>query len=192
MKRRTFFVSIALLGMIALLMTGCSAPKQPAKFAQLRAISELATLRCYYHNVAKYTEGENNLFKFGYKKLWLEYAGIVTVGIDVSKVSASAPDQSGMVKVTIPQAEVLTIDFDETSIVEHTDTGWFAGFSAEEKTKAFAFAQENMETTARENSMILMQGQERAKKVIEQYIQKAGAAVGQTYVVEWVELAEAE
>jgi hypothetical protein len=186
MKKRI----ILLLSLITstMLLTGCVAKEQPVKFSQLGAISELATLRCYYHNVAKYTNGENSLFKFNYKRIWMEYSGIVTVGIDVSKVTASSPDQNDVVKVTIPKAKVLDIDFDEDSISELIDTGIFASISAKEKTDAFAYAQADMETTAKENASILAQGQDRAKKVIEQYIQKVGMSLGKTYSVEWVEV----
>ena len=188
MKHRKGLMLLLLLCISTVLLVGCGAKEPEAKFTQLGAISELATLRCYYHNVAKYVDGESNLFQFGYKKIWIEYAGIVTVGIDVSKVAASKPDQDGIVKVTIPKAEVLSIDFDENSISEITDTGVFASISAREKTDTFAYAQLDMEKTAKENSKILMQGQERAKTVIEKYIQKTGAALGKTYTVEWVEV----
>ena len=188
MKHRKRLSLLLLLCVSMTLVAGCGVKEPEAKFTQLGAISELATLRCYYHNVAKYTDGESNLFKFGYKKIWIEYAGVVTVGIDVSKVAASKPNPNGVVQVTIPKAEVLSIDFDENSIAEITDTGVFASISAREKTDTFAYAQLDMEKTAKENAKILMQGQERAKTVIERYIQKTGEALGKTYTVEWIEV----
>lgn len=184
-KKRIILLSLLLS---ILLLSGCAAKEQPVKFPQLGTISELATLRCYYHNVAKYTAGENNLFQINYKRIWMEYSGVVTVGIDVSKVTASTPNENGIVKVTMPKAEVLSIDFDEESISELTDTGIFASISAKEKTEAFAWAQADMEVTARENALILMQGQARAKKVIEQYIEKVGETLNKTYTVEWVDV----
>lgn len=176
------------LCMCALLVTGCGKMEQKAEFSRLGAICELATLKCYYHNVAEFVYGENNLFKFGYKKMWIEYGGIVTVGIDATKVTASTPDKNGVVKVTMPEAKVLTVDFDEDSFSETIDKGIFASITAKEKMETFAFAQADMEVTAKENDMLLRQGQERARKVIEEYIVRVGTALEKTYTVEWVEV----
>lgn len=186
MKLRKLLILFLSLCMSVLLITGCGIKEKKVEFSQLGAICELATLRCYYHNVAEFVDGEDNIFHFNYKKMWIEYAGIVTVGIDVSKVTASKPDQNGIIKVTMPKAEVLAVDFDEDSIAELTETGILASVTAKDKTETFAYAQADMEKTARENDTLLIQGQERAKKVIEGYIQRVGTALGKSYAVEWV------
>ena len=68
-----------------------------SEYSAVSDICELATLRSYYHNVAVYEEKPsgavkvvsdiltwpfNNLLKTGYKQFWLEYSGIVEIGID--------------------------------------------------------------------------------------------------------------
>ena len=58
---------------------------------QVSKICELATLKCYYHDVAEETVEpaapfRYGLFRFGYKKFWIEYDGIVELGIDADKV----------------------------------------------------------------------------------------------------------
>ncbi len=188
MNRKKRLVLCLLLCLSMLLAAGCNTKARNDSFSQLHTICELATLRCYYHNVAKYMDGQNSLFHLGYKKIWMEYAGIVTVGIDASKVTVSKPDKNGVVKVTIPKAEVLAIDFDEHSIAEITETGLLASITAKNRADTLAYAQADMEKTARENSMILRQGQTRAKKVIEEYIEKIGTGLGKPYTVEWVEV----
>ena len=40
------------------------------------------------------------------------------MGIDVNKVSISKPDADGVVKITIPDAEMLDVDLDEESMSE--------------------------------------------------------------------------
>lgn len=78
------------LGSFALV--GCSSQEQKsADFSGVQSVAELATLKCYYHNVAK-AEQDGGLFDIGYKKVWVEYDGIVEVGVDVSQVTISEPD----------------------------------------------------------------------------------------------------
>lgn len=127
----------------------------------------------------------------GYKKIWTEYSGIVELGIDVNKVSISKPDDKGVVKVTIPDAEILNVDLDEDSMSEPlTDTGFMTKITKEEETAALAEAQNNMEETAQENTTLLAQAKERAKNIIEGYVKNVGEQIGEEYTVEWVEAEE--
>lgn len=171
-------------------LVGCSGKKKEADFSGIHSVCELATLKCYYHNVAKAETEASGLFKWlgtGYKKIWTEYSGIVELGIDVNKVSISDPDQKNVVKITIPDAEILNIDLDEESMGEPlTDTGFLTHITKEEETLALAEAQENMEKTAQENAALLNQAKERAKDIIEGYVKNVGKEIGVDYTVEWV------
>ena len=171
-------------------LTGCAEKKKEADFSGIAAVCELATLKCYYHNVAKAETEASGLFKWlgtGYKKICTEYSGIVELGIDVNKVSISSPDSNGVVKVAIPEAEILNVDLDEASMSEPlTDKGFFTKITKEEETSALAEAQKNMEETARENSALLVQARERAKNVIEGYVKNVGEELGEEYTVEWI------
>lgn len=173
-------------------LIGCSGEKKETDFSGINSVCELATLKCYYHNVAKDEEEAKGVFKglgVGYKKIWTEYSGIVELGIDVSKVSVSEPNTKGVVKITIPDAEILAIDLDEESMSDPlTDTGFMTKISKEEETAALAAAQENMKKTAQENSALLKQAKERAKSVIEGYVKNVGEQIGEEYTVEWVEV----
>ena len=127
----------------------------------------------------------------GYKKIWTEYSGIVELGIDVNKVSISKPDDKGVVKVTIPDAEILNVDLDEDSMSEPlTDTGFMTKITKEEETAALAEAQNDMEETAQENTALLAQAKERAKNLIEGYVKNIGEQIGEAYTVEWVDAEE--
>lgn len=66
---------------------------QTDEFSAVHEICELATLRCYYHDVAEFEKQSNGLFNYGYKKFWIEYDGIVDVGIDVGKVHVDKPHE---------------------------------------------------------------------------------------------------
>lgn len=189
---RKKIVSILLVCCISIsALAGCSSEKKTADFSGINAVCELATLKCYYHNVAKAETKANGLFKWlgtGYKKIWTEYSGIVELGIDVNKVSIAEPDKSGVVKITIPNAEILDVDLDEESMSETlTDTGFLTKVTKEEETAALAEAQKNMEETAQENRALLNQAKERAKNIIEGYVKNVGEQLGETYTVQWVD-----
>ncbi len=159
------------------------------EFSQLGTIAELATYKNFYHNVAEYESGEKSFLRLNYKKIWIEYSGIVQVGIDAAKVSIKKTDSSDVVVVTIPPARVLNIDFDEDSIQKRSEKGSiFSSLSSQIDLEIFAKAQEDMEQKARQDENMLIQAQNRAKKVIGQYIQKCGEAVGRNYTIEWEEI----
>lgn len=194
MKRKKI---LCLLVISMLCLTGCADKKEEKKeadFSAIQSVCELATLKCYYHNVAKSETEASGLFKWlgtGYKKIWTEYSGIVELGVDVSKVSVSKPSKDDVVKVTIPDAEILSVDLDEDSMGEPlTDTGFMTKITKEEETEALAEAQNHMEETAKENGNLLNQAKERAKSLIEGYVKNVGEQIGKEYTVEWVEAEE--
>lgn len=195
MKRKKI---VCLLVISMLCIGGCGDKNQKkeeeADFSAISSVCELATLKCYYHNVAKSETEASGLFKWlgkGYKKIWTEYSGIVELGIDVSKVSVEKPTADGVVKVTIPDAEILSVDLDEDSMGEPlTDTGFMTKITKEEETEALAEAQNHMEETAKENGNLLNQAKERAKSLIEGYVKNVGEQIGKEYTIEWVEAEE--
>ena len=185
--------AIALVSCLSLsLLGGCTSegPKKDADFSGISSVCELATLKCYYHNVAEARQEASGLFGgllgTGYKKVWMEYSGIVEVGIDVGQVNISQPTEDGVVKVHVPDAQILNITLDKDTLSDPMiDTGFLTGVTMEEKTNAVASAQDNMEETAQQNTSILAQAKERAKRTIEGYIINAGDAIGEKYTVQW-------
>lgn len=177
---------------IGVCLIGCGRQNEEADFSGLHAVCELTTLKCYYHNVAKSETEASGLFKglnVGYKKIWTEYSGIVELGIDINKVSVSKPSAKGVVKITIPEAEVINVYLDEASMSEPiTETGFLTRITKEEETAALAAAQENMAETARANQAMLNQARERAKSIIEGYVKNVGEQIGKEYTVEWVDV----
>lgn len=156
--------------------------------AQMKAICELATMDCYYHNVAKYKKEDATgilLWKKD-KHFWVEYSGIVRVGIDASKLFIEVKDNS--VTITIPEAKVLDAKVDPVSL---SDNSFIvdkksAKISAEDQTNVFKEAQENMISAASKDSALLASAQQRAKTLLEEYIANIGAAVGKEYSIEWI------
>lgn len=179
-----------LVGTVVLCLTGCGKETQTADFSGVTSVCELATLKCYYHNVAKAETEASGIFakwlKTGYKKIWTEHSGIIEYGIDISQVTVSEPDKNGVVTVTMPDAQVLNVDVDEDSLgTPLTDTGFLTSVTTEEKTTTLAGAQEAMEQQAKENTEMLSQAKARAKTLIEEYIKNVGESIGEEYTVEW-------
>lgn len=179
-----------LVGTVVLCLTGCGKETQTADFSGVTSVCELATLKCYYHNVAKAETEASGIFakwlKTGYKKIWTEYSGIIEYGVDISQVTVSEPDKNGVVTVTMPDAQVLNVDVDEDSLgTPLTDTGFLTSVTTEEKTTTLAGAQEAMEQQAKENTEMLSQAKARAKTLIEEYIKNVGESIGEEYTVEW-------
>ena len=171
-----------LVGTVVLCLTGCGKETQTADFSGVTSVCELATLKCYYHNVAKAETEASGIFakwlKTGYKKIWTEYSGIIEYGIDISQVTVSEPDKNGVVTVNV--------DVDEDSLgTPLTDTGFLTSVTTEEKTTTLAGAQEAMEQQAKENTEVLSQAKARAKTLIEEYIKNVGESIGEEYTVEW-------
>lgn len=178
-----------------LALSGCeqqSAESEPIESAQIRQIAELSTLKCYYHNVAKFTQeagGMGWLGGMGYKRMWFEYTAIVEIGINVNEISITGPDENGVYTVTLPEAEVLTNpQIDEGSIIEPlTEQGWFTEITNEDRMTALRDAQETVRETVNNDDSLLFQARERAKELIERYIVNYGETVGEEYSVRFVD-----
>ena len=182
--------------MMVLTLVSCTS--QPAEepialeVSELRSIAELATMECYYHNVAKYDdEGQRILiWNINKKKFWIEYSGIVKLGIDASKIEVEVIDN--LVTITIPQAKVLdtTIDLsslNEDSYVIDQSSG---KIGAAEETKAFQDAKQAMIDKASSDQSLLLAAQNRAKLLLENYVNNIGELTGKTYTINWKYLSE--
>lgn len=164
-----------------------------ADFSDVSKICELATLRCYYHDVAEYEKQPDGLFQYGifqygYKKFWIEYDGIIEVGIDVSKVKVKEPDKNGVIQIYVPKAEILNVNADLNSMGNWiSETGIFTNITTEEKAKAFSKAQETMRINAENDNNILLQAHNNAKELVKQYVINVGKNMKQEFTVEWIE-----
>lgn len=163
------------------------------EFSAVDKICELATLKCYYHDVAELEKTPGGLFKYGvakygYKKLWMEYDGIVQVGIDVNEVKVSSPDKDGVVQIYVPKAKILDVSAQIDSMKDPiSDTGWFTSITTEEKAEAFAEAQAKMKEEAQSNGSILSQAQNNAKELLKQYVINVGKQMDKQYTIQWID-----
>ena len=168
---------------------------RPISESSIQRICELATLDCYYHNVTEWRKAGKILS--GAKKLWIEYDGIVRVGIQANQIKISGPDKDDVITVTMPDAVILDKDLDENSLYEIDSSSPLWGFiplyssvSTEERKEALAEAQEDMVASASQNGMILDEAQARAKKIIEKNIMAIRQATGKQYKVRFIDVDE--
>lgn len=191
MKKLACFLACAAL-VCSLAACGGSAQETTMKpeSSQMKAICELAVMDCYYHNVAKFKE-ENAAGVLFWKKdkhFWIEYSGVVSLGIDASLVTLDVDDT--LVTITIPEAKVLRcqVDSNELSEDSYIVAKDSAKISAEDEVAAFAQAQANLEKTAASDTALLSSAQQRAQNLLEEYVQNIGEAVGKDYTIQWVYL----
>ena len=188
---------ILISAVLTLSLAACS-DTEPApvdmepKTSQMKAICELAVMDCYYHNVAKYElkDAEGFLWWTKDKNFWIEYSGVVTLGVDVSRVTVEVDGTK--VTISIPAAEVLSCTVDSSSLTEDSyivaqDS---AAIEAEDEIEAFSVAQADLEATASQDTALLASAQQQAQQLLEDYITNIGKATGKSYTIEWIYLDE--
>lgn len=164
-------------------------PKEDLSLTQMKSICELATLKCYYHNVAKITKEKDVLWWDTTAELWIEYSGIVKLGVDITNLDMQV-DQN-QVTITMPKAKVLSCQVDQTSLDKDSYYTNREGLGAEkinadDQTEAIKTAQENMLENVESDESLLQQAQNRAQELLEQYVKNVGNAMGKTYEVSFV------
>lgn len=193
-------IALAMSLVMCFVLTSCNSGNESSvpekipepEITKMRSICELATMECYYHNVAKFYEekAESFLWFTKDKHFWIEYAGVVTIGIDASLVNVMVEDEK--VTITMPPAKVLGCKVDETTL-DHRSVivaNGSAAVTAEDQTAAFKEAQREMQNVASNDMMLLKNAQQRAQKLIEDYVVNLGKMVGKEYYVTWLYVTE--
>lgn len=94
------------------------------------------------------------------------------------------------VEVTIPEAKVLSSSIEEKSLDEDSyvmsEDGWNKNaITVDDQTKAIKKTQKGMVKEVKKNSALLLSAQDRAKTLIENYINQLGEANGCQYNIKW-------
>lgn len=160
------------------------------ELSEIRAICNLATLECYYHNVAKSTKESGTGLAHAFEKqrtFWIEYTGTAKIGIDMSAIKMEMNGTD--ITITIPPAKLLSYEVKEISTDDYisTEDGKINKnpISADDQTGAVDQAQEAMKESVESNSTLLATAQERAKKLIANYIEQLGDASEVEYNIHW-------
>lgn len=191
-------ISMILMSIICISFTACTSAEQIKEItpqaSQMKSICELATMECYYHDVAKYSEKDatGTLWWKKDRKFWVEYAGVVTIGIDATRLNIEVNEDK--VIISIPPAKVLGCKVDQSTLNDESfiiakDS---AKVEAEHQTEAFKEAQLKMQEEASSDTVLLASAQQRAQKLLEDYVNNIGNCIGKTYKIEWIYLENAE
>lgn len=176
--------------LLVLLVSLCSCVQKeatPLREEDIRAICELATLECYYNNVAKIDKKADNIFQKD-RRMWIEYEGKATIGIKMSDVIINISGNT--VNITMPNAEILSTDytFKEDSYIASSDRLIFTNkISTEEQQAGVIQGQETMKEAIANNKDLFLQAEARAKELIENYITKLAEAADQEYTINWTQ-----
>lgn len=188
---------IAVISMCVMMMCSLSAcglkqkdtsVEKVINITQMKAICELATLECYYHNVAKVSKEKDVLWWDTKAELWIEYSGIVKVGVDISDLDLEVNGE--VVTITMPKAAVLSCEVDETKLNKDSYIMIREGLGAEkitadDQTLAFQTAQDSMREAAETDEELISQAQQRAEDLLESYINNVGDILGKKYTISW-------
>lgn len=186
-------LSLIVVFSLSNILCGCQTQNEKKarlpELSQMSSICNLATLDCYYHNVAKSIKpAATGITHIGEKdrKFWIEYTGVVQLGIDASKLQMSI--DGNQITIKIPKAQILRTSIDEInedSFMFSSD-GWNKNeITASDQTAAISNAQTEMEKTAAQNVALLQKAQNRAKDLITNYIHQLGLVTGTEYTIVW-------
>ncbi len=184
--------TLVLAIMMNIILSSCTVIKKgnfEPEFTQMKSITELAALECYFHNVAKFQEKDASgvfIWKKD-KNFWIEYSGIVKFGIDPSLLNIEVKNE--LVTIKIPKAEILDSSIDRNSLskasfIVEKDS---AKIKAQDEKDAMKVAQINMEEIAKNDVILLESAQQRVKALLEKSIENIGTAAGVDYEIKWVE-----
>ena len=165
-------------------------PKPTIRESQMKEIAELSTLECSFHNVAKYTK-ENATGMLWWKKdknFWIEYTGIVRIGIDISRVKIKVDGTD--VNIAVPEAQIQVCKVDESTFNEDCFivADGTAKPSADDTIQALKEAQKNMLETVRSDKKLLESARSRAKQLLEDYVKNIGKLSDTAYTVTFTDI----
>lgn len=192
MKRILYVIPIIFI----LFLTGCSknsVDDLEKNLSKIELTGDLVTLETYYHNVAEVEKeagtGITHWFEKD-RKLWIEYTGIVKIGIDMSKVKIET--NGNKITVYIPKAEiiskpdVLDEEFSKESFIDSQDGLINKNkITVEDSTKAMKVAQDLMTENVKNDTQLLKIAQKRARNLIEEYINQFSGISNKLYTIKW-------
>lgn len=216
MKGKTNTIKIlSLLLLCTVPLGGCSereAAKEPVKetikepvkqavspdINNIKQICSMATLKCYYHNVAKSTKtAGTGLLHIGEKerKFWIDYTGVAEISYDISRIRMEQDGKNIIITLPPPDVE-CTVDpgsWDESSYIISKDSFFKSNpITAADQNQAIQDAQNTMRASVLSNSSILTSAETQAKKLIKNYIDKVGENAKVKYEITWQTEADKE
>jgi len=186
MKLKNF---ILLNVLVIISFTSCKKIITKPSIAELRNISELAVLDCFYHTTAKIHKPAENVLKSDITE-WYEFNLELKLGIDTSKIKMKINETN--VFIELPPIQVIGKPYivsDSIKCVSSVDGLLMTYLSPEEKLNVAKEATNDVIKKINEGDPALSKNAEnRVKYIIEAYINQIGELSGVEYKVNWVSL----
>ena len=139
----------------------------------LRDIGVLVTQEYYFTDVISFSSVKK-LFNvevgFTESSYLASYDGVVSAGIDLGRIEVTKDDERGVVRVTLPAAEVLNVDVDPESFELYSEkTGFANPLSVEDFNNSVV----TLENSVREKALakgLLEKADENARSVVRNFI----------------------
>ncbi len=192
MKR---IICVLIVLICALSLLSCTQNRSDLGAEDIQAICELATIKCYYNNVAQVEKEKENIFQKK-RKLWIEYEGEAVIGINMAEVTIEVDDE--VVEITMPKAKILSIKpVDETlnqkSYVASEDGFLFKNkVTTKDQNDAVDKGQEEMRKAVSENADLFLRAENKAKELIENYVNSVSEFSGVEYTIVWKQAKESK
>lgn len=182
-KMRKVLLFLCIFFMMA--FCSCSKSESALTLNDMKKIGELSTLNVYCYNVAKDKEKAGSFLQKE-RDIWIEYEGSVKYGIDFDKIKTEI--SGNVVKITLPEPKVTFADVNEGTVQCYiSNDGWLIKneVSFETQSKMLTKAQSDMKEKSESNEKYLNLAIERAKPIIENYVDKFGELAGVEYEIKW-------
>ena len=152
---------------------------------EISQLGEIKTIECYYHNVAEYKEGDQDAWfglGHGYKKMWIECDAIVKYGFDTSGIKPKKIAENKY-EIKMPKIKVTDVEVIPESITKPIEDKkfWSDDITAEDQSQAMKVAEDEIENTAKNDTTLLKQAENRGKRILEAHIKK----IDENYQIEW-------
>lgn len=189
--RTKHYLAIFFCAILAVLFAACKKEYKP-NISEIKKISELAVLDCYYHTVARITKPADGIGKAD-KTLWEEFTVKVKLGIDTSKLDMIIKDS--IVAIILPPVEIIgepEILAESINKIASEDGVFKNDISGDEIIMLEQDAEKRVVSEVKEDRAIIENAVNRVKTVLESYIDEIGELSGKKYTIDWMPLEETE
>lgn len=176
---------IALVFVMLLSCVSCSVKAKELQVAEIKAICELGTTKCFYNGVAKIKKDKDNIFQVD-RDMWIEYEGQAVYGYDTDQIEMKVVENEVTVKLGSPKLLYCSINDDSFKYFTSKDGGLSKNkITTEIQQEAVAKCDKEMKDKAKKNKNALSMAESTAKELIQNYVEKIGEAANVDYVIEW-------
>ena len=156
--------------------------------SEIKAIGELATMEYMYTNAAKFSDSRQFFrwnIPFTQKAFVTKWDGVIKAGIDVQKIEITLKEETKLILIHLPKAEILSHDPDRNSVeVLDEKNGLFNQVKVEDQVKFDLACEEEMNQRAIDNGL-LEKAEENAKNIILKIL-NALPGIEDVYTIEFV------